>query len=292
MPEPMQLLLGLGVPLLIAAALAWIGGMWPRGSAWGAIAGLAIGLFVAYGAFMSRRSPLPAVEAPERIVVCGIGIAIAGILLCWRSVPWIARGLLAIAAQVLILWFVFRPMPASSLPPEKMWTFVAITAGVGLVLTALIETTARRSGSVAAALVLGPLASGVGAINILTGNAKLGWLGASIGVMIFGWFVAALISKNVSLSRGPVIVCLAILSALLAYGYFSSETMTPLYLALVAGAPVLAMIAEAPPIHRMRSWKRELIRIVLVTIPIGVAVGIAIPRFIRENSASSELQEM
>jgi hypothetical protein len=293
MPDPIQLLLGLGVPLLIAAVLAWIGGRAPRGSSWGAIVGLAIGLLVAYRAFLSRWSPLPAIEAPERIVVFTVGLTIAAVLLSWRGVPWIARVLLAIAANVLIVWYVFRPMPVSSLPVNRMWTYVAITAAASLVLTGLIERIGQRSGSVAMALVLGPLAAGVGAINMLTDNAKLGDLGAAIGVMIFGWLLAALFTKNGTLSRGPVIVCMAALAALLSFGYFGSQSMTTIQLVLIAAAPCLACVAELPPVRRWKGWRQELIRLVLVVIPIGVAVGIAVPEFIRQNrEATSASQEM
>ena len=293
MPDPIQLLLGLGVPMIIAALLAWIGGRAPRGSSWGAIAGLAIGLLIAYRAFLSRWSPLPAIEAPERIVVFTVGLAIAALLLCWQRVPWIARVLLAIAANVLIVWYVFRPMPVSSLPVNRLWTYVAITAAASLALTGLIERIGQRSGSVAAALVLGPFTAGVGLIDFLTGNAKLGWLGASMGLIVFGWFVAVIISRTTSLARGPIVVCMTALAALLSFGYFVSDSMTTVELLLLAVAPVLGLIAELPPVQRWKPWRRELARLVLVAIPIGVAIGIAVPKFIRENSeATSASQEM
>jgi hypothetical protein len=293
MPDPTQLLLGLAVPLLIAAVLAWIGNRFTPSGSWGALVGLAIGLAVAYRAFMSRALPWPAVEAPERIVAAGVVLALIALLAGWRRVPWPVHLLLAIVFQVAILWYVFRPIPESVLPANKMWTWIGVAAAIGLVLTFSTEALAHRPGGVAAALAVGPLAAGVGAINILTGNAKLGWLGASLGVIVFGWFVAALCSRAATLARGPIIVVMAIVSGLLAYGYFASDSMTTLELVLLPIAPLLAWLAELPPLQRWRDWRQELIRLILVAIPIGIVVGIAVPRFIHENSSSdSAMQEM
>lgn len=291
MPDTTQLTLGLGLPLFLAAVLAWVGSRLPTGGSWGAIVGLAVGFVIAHYAFVGQWPPLPPPEAPHRTVVFAAGVALVAIALSAKSSPWALRALLAMGGQVLIVWFVLRPIPASVLPSAKLWTYVGSTAAIGIALTALVETLARRSGAIAVTMVLGPLASGIGAINVLTGNAKLGWLGASVGMMVLGWFLAGLLSKSLTLGRGPVIVCLVMLSPLLAYGYFDSNTMTNTQLGLLVLAPFLGWMPELLPRRTLTGWKREPLRLLVVGIPILIALGLAKAKFDRDNeqSTASEL---
>ena len=192
--------------------------------------------------------------------------------------------ILAIIAPAAMVWFVFKPIPVASMPVAQMWEWVAVASGIALVVNASTEAIAIRRPGSAAALVLGPTAAGIGAMLLLIGTIKLGWMGAAIALMILGWFTATLIGKNISLSRGPVYVVVTLLAGLLTYDYFESGDITLVQISLVSTAPLLAWIVEAPPMRRWKAWKRELLRMVIIFIPIAVAVGMAVVQF-RQDSA-------
>ena len=105
-----------------------------------------------------------------------------------------------------MVWFVFKPLPAASVP-QPFWRWLVAAGALVIVATTAVEWIAHRSGSVAATLALGPIAAGAGLICMLSGNNNLGLIGNSIAVMVFGLFVAALITKRVSVARGPVGRC-------------------------------------------------------------------------------------
>jgi hypothetical protein len=66
--------------------------------------------------------------------------------------------------------------------------------------------------------------------------------------------------------------------------------LTPDELNALAAAPLFAMIVEIPALHRWRPWKRELLRLALVSIPIIVAVIPAAIQFQKDSAASSGLE--
>jgi hypothetical protein len=285
MPTPHLILFGLVLPAAIAGVLALLGGWFFPEIHWGATLGLCGGLVVAYWGIADIWPPMPPIEAPERIVVFGAVLGIAAIGASWRKVPWIVRVILAIIAPAAMVWYLFKPIPVESMPVAQMWEWVAVASGIALVINASTEAIAIHRPGPAAALGLGPTAAGIGAILLMVGTIKLGWLGAAIALMVLGWFAASLISKNISLSRGPVYVVVTLLTGLLTYDYFESGNITVAQAALVSMAPFLAWIVELPPMRKWSAWKRELLRMVIVFIPIGIAVGMAVVQFRKDAAA-------
>jgi hypothetical protein len=284
LPTPHLILYGLVIPAVIAGVLALLGGCFFREIRWGAIGGLCGGLIVAYWGIASQWPPMPPIEAPERIVVFGALLGIVAICASWPKVPWGVRVIVAIAAPVGIVWYVFKPIPLASMPAEQMWQWTGVATGISIVLSKSTEMIAIRRPGAAAPLVLGPVAAGVGAVCLLIGTIKLGWMGAALGLMLLGWLAATLIRKGISFSRGPVYVVFTLLAGLLTYDYFESGSITLTQIALVSVAPLLAWIVEIPPMRNWRAWKRELARLIVVSIPITVAVGMAVVQF-RKDSA-------
>jgi hypothetical protein len=284
MPTPHLIFFGLVFPTVVSAVLALLGQWFFRDIRWGPILGLCGGLILAYRGIAGQRLPMPPIEAPERIVVFGAVLGIVAICASWRKLPWGIRVILAIIAPAAMVWYVFKPIPVASIPVVQMWEWAAVASGIALVVNASTEAIAIRRPGAAAALVLGPLAAGIGAMLLMVGTIKLGWLGAAIALTILGWFAATLIGKNISLARGPVYVVVTLLAGLLAYDYFESDNITLLQIALLSTAPLLAWIVEVPPMRRWSAWKRELVRMVIVFIPIAFAVGMAVVQF-RKDSA-------
>jgi hypothetical protein len=85
--------------------------------------------------------------------------------------------------------------------------------------------------------------------------------------------------KNLSFSRGPVYVVVTLMAGLLTYDYFASGNITVMQVSLFSVAPLLAWVVEVPPMRKWNAWKRELLRVVIVSVPIAIAVGMAVVQF-------------
>jgi hypothetical protein len=289
MPSPELILFGLVLPAVLAGAVVLLTAWIFRNQSWPAILGLTVGVLLAYRGIASQWPPIRPIDSPERIVDFALALGIVAIFASFRGVPWPVRTILAIVAPALVVWFVFKPIPPASMPVEQMHRWIAVAAVIALAVTVFVEGLSHKRPGVAAAIVLGPMAAGVGAILLLVGTTKLGWLGASIGLMVLGWFFAGLIGKPITLSRGPVTVVVTLLTALITYDFFESGEITSMQIALLCGAPVLGWFVEIPPIKNMKAWKRELLRLVLVFIPIGIAVGLAVIQFKKDSAGNLEM---
>ena len=127
---------------------------------------------------------------------------------------------------------------------------------------------------------------------MLTGNLYVGSLCAAVALMILTWLIISLFDSGVNISRGPVWVCVTLMTGAVTHGYFDQpDVLTKPELALLCIAPLLAWIAEIPPINRWKPWRRELLRFVLVVIPIAIAMTMAVIQF-RKDSANNSGVEM
>jgi len=175
------------------------------------------------------------------------------------------------------------------MPPEQMRHWIAVAAGIATIIYGSTEALSIESPGVAAPLVLGPVAAGVGAVLLLIGTTRLGLMGAATGLMILGWFFAALIRKSVGFTRGPVYVVVALLTGLLAYDYFESDgVITAVEIAALAVAPLVGWIVEVPALRSWKAWKRELLRLALVAIPVGIAVTLAVIQHRKDLAGQTE----
>ncbi len=175
------------------------------------------------------------------------------------------------------------------MPTAELWRWIGVATAIAAILIGSISLLSRR-GSAAAAIPLGFFAAGTGLIVLLSGNQNLGLLTLSLALMVLGIFVAALMSSAKTLQRGPVIVCIALLTGLLAYGYYDPGVITSTELALLLAGPLLAWIAEAPPMRGWKTWKRELVRAALAGIPIAIAIGLAVVQFKKDYAASAGME--
>jgi hypothetical protein len=240
------------------------------------VLGLSGALIVAYRGITGHWIPMPPIAAPERIVAFAVVLGLLATVASWRKVHWTVRVVLAIAAPVAIIWYLFKPLPAASMPVAKIWEWAAIAGLISVVIYSSTEGLANRRPGVTVPLILGPVAAGVGAVILMVGATfSLGWMGAAMGLIILNWFFTSLVGKKISFSRGPVFVVIALLVGILTYDFFESDDITITEIALIAIAPLLAWIAEWRPMRNWKPWQRELLRMALVFIPVAIAVGMA-----------------
>jgi hypothetical protein len=286
MLTPQQILCGLAIPAAIAFVLALIGSRLPRGSTWGAILGFVVGFVLAYHTFKGAWPVLKPTDADSRTVFLTIVTTVLAFIVGIKRVPWICHVLLLIAAPIGLIAYILLGLPSSS-QPTPVWGWIGGIAVVAIVVASLVEGLGHKAGSNCAALTLGPLAAGTGLVLMLTGSATPGAFCLAVALMVLGWFIAGLTDSQFRLTRGPIVTAIVPLAGSLIYNALPPSTITPVEICLLCAAPVFGWIAEIPAITRWKPWKRELLRVGLVAIPIIIAVVLAAIQFQKDSAAHS-----
>ena len=145
----------------------------------------------------------------------------------------------------------------------------------------LLEPLSRRAPGGSMPLIFLLTSTAVALVISFSNSQKYGQfagaLCAAVGVaMVLGWW-----NGKVTLARDGVFAISLVSFALLATGHHFADVSTQNVL-LIALAPLLAWIAEAPGIARLTGWKKLALRLVVVAIPLAVAIIPTAVRFKRE----------
>jgi hypothetical protein len=154
-------------------------------------------------------------------------------------------------------------------------------AGVGVIWWACFELAASEGGVI---MPLGAMficgIAGLAAMLVAdqTVEQAMGALAMALAAAagVVGWF------KDVSLARGTAVVVAGVGVCCLSAAYFLSDVPI-LDLSLVGVAPLLLAASGWLPLGK-RPWLRVVIRLAIVLIPLGVALGLAAKQF-RDEAA-------
>jgi hypothetical protein len=141
-----------------------------------------------------------------------------------------------------------------------------------LVLGLIIEPIAIRTPGVAVPLIIGFLCAGVGGLSLMSTTTMPGQIVAAMGAVVGGAMIAAAVSKPILFSRGPVFFWLAMIAILWVPALYDVDAIPWHPLLLILGAPLLAWLVEFPAIKRIKAWKRESLRALLLAIPVAIAL--------------------
>jgi len=177
------------------------------------------------------------------------------------------RGVLAIVTVELVLRNQFN----------SRWTegSTAATWAVGLVALLLLEWLAldrlMRGPRLQGPLIVWLLAGHLGGLAALTGSVTIGQLSGAVAAGAGAALVAAWWRPRVRLEGAGAGLAAIALTGLTLNAHFFSYTSAQDAL-LVAAAPLLGLLAQAPPLRRERPWAQTLVTAALVTAPLAVAV--------------------
>lgn len=261
----------LGAAMLIAALgtlLLSLAGRW-IGSAWTTLLAVLLTYVVAYQPLIG--APLFAglkTDILRRIIVTAIPFALILIALSFKRVPLIARLLFTILGPSLMLWFVFAnyPMDRSALLLHRV-----VPIGIVILIAwMLIEPIAVRSPGTAVPLVIGCFTGPAAFVLLNSTQQQAGEMAPLIPATAAGALLAAMLAslftRPLNFARGPILLWLTLTGSMYAFLWIDGDL--PLnHLYWIATIPLLAWIAEIPPIHRLKPWKRELIRFAIMLTP-------------------------
>jgi len=287
MPTAQQIIFGLLIPMAAAFLPALIVSWIEPGASWGALLGMLAGFVLALHGVYGQWPELHPSDTGPRAVLVAIPIGIVAIGLSYKKVPSFIRFLEWIAAPTAAAWFLLSTLSPGKLSTQELWTWIGGVTGTAIFCTLILEWLNKRDKSVGMTFTLGPVLAGAAVLILFNGNTYLGLLTASLATMALGWCVAELIARKKSLGRGPTVLAISLGAALLARGFLTSDTMTILEVSLVGGGIVAGALAEIVLPKSWNGWKQEIVRLILVAIPVGVAVGLAFVQF--KKDAAGEI---
>lgn len=253
--------------LLLSLASRWIGN-------WTTVLAIITSLVFSYPTL--EQTPLFGnfkTDILRRILIAAIPLALMLMALSFKKTTGWARLATVMVCPALMLWFVFANYPVDRndlLLHRVMPVSLAILAG-----WLLIEPVSHRTPGISVPLIIGCTTGAAAFILQGTMNQQVGSISPIIPATAAGALGAALIAnvlkKPLSFSRGPVLLWLALIGAMYAYVWIDTELPVN-HLCYVAAIPLLAWICEIPVIHRLKPWKRELIRFALMATPMTIVI--------------------
>jgi hypothetical protein len=275
-----DILYGVILPFALSVVIllvAWRPWKRSRGTpaAWGGPLAAGAAFAVAFASLQGLHHVLALSSAIMWLFYIAAGFTLLGLVDASVRLPSALRAVLvfvaAVAASGMLLRFEFTNHVWD---PQHGVLWLSAIALVTLLWWITLEQTAV-GGAIVAPLAMGALGgSSALIIAVLVEQTT----GQAIGAMTIAVGVAMVMmiwSGKASLARGTAMVVAGVGVSALAAEYFVSSL--PLqFVLLLAFAPVMLWSGRVPAIRRMRPWRRTAVRFVLLLIPLGVAVVLAI----------------
>lgn len=275
-------------PLLVAIAVAAVvllpfaGSRRAERARWAGPAALGLG-FSAGFLVRAGWSAVPPGEQWHWLGPLALLAALAAALQCVDGVPRVLRVLVVLAAIGLFSWLV---VPRFVDPPSARLGWRLATAFTLLVLWTAPAWVTRSMHPRTTALALWAHATGL-AIFLVTAHTALLGLVAGILAAVMGVFVVAALwrpDRPYPQTVTPVAAALALGLALTAFFYATGDLGHTAYL-LAGSAPLALAVSRLARLERLGGWRAGILQIVLVLIPVGVAILLALRA---EAAAASE----
>jgi hypothetical protein len=289
MPDPVFLLeLMAGAAVLAAAmVLAW-GWPWraaiPARIALGEALGVGIAFFLGFG-LLGRWPRWPLLEAEDRLVaivlpaVLIVEVVAALLPPASRWLAWFLRlGMAASVAPVLLHSSQYLTDAAG--PGTRLWAtgqailwLGGLAVALGLVWLGLVVLARRGSGR-ASTVALAVVCAGAAPTIMVSGYATGGPPLLPVAGALVGTAAASLLLPLPRGASAAIGVGVVLLFGLLVIGRFFGELHT-VYAGMLLFAPLLMWLLEFLPGKKQRPWRRAVLGVAVVTIPVGIAFYLA-----------------
>jgi hypothetical protein len=300
MPDPIRILEAMALAALVAAVfLLAFGFPWrapsPARARIGGVLGTAGGILAGCW-WMDALPNWPPREDHDRLLLILLpAIAAAEIIIAAASRPrWLAWPLRLIvsAGAAPILLYGSSYVTDLTGPNSREWSIahaVLIFGVLALVLVVVwwaVWLLTKRSACRSIPVLLALVSAGAAVTVLLSGYASAGQTGLTLPAALVGLTAASLALKGAPEMNGVVGVGVVSLFALLVEGRFFGQLSTTNAI-LLMGAPLLGWCAEIPGLRRKTSLAHGVIRLVLPTIPVAIALVVAQRQFVADTAKTS-----
>lgn len=273
------------------AAFAWFVIGWrpwrrlPTGSAgpdgrWAGGLALASALCLTQAGFVGWPA-LPPTESWQWAAWLALLAAAWGVLDGVVRLPRLAGIAGAVALAVVAAWLSVPEF----YPHVRLGQGLVVGFAAALCLTIDVIGRRRPGAAIPAALLV--VAGAAAVVIVASSNAKMSQLVGAVAAGLGAAVVAAWWKPRLSLAGGAATVFGTVLPVLLFNAHASDYgDVPPAAFLLVAGAPLALWLAELPVVQRLRPWQAAVVRVVLVSVPIGIALAMAVPRLTADGGYS------
>ncbi len=270
-----EILLSIALPAVIAglAVLALrraVGGDEKRGYALGAALGLAVGFTVGQIVTIGWPGLLP-VDANYRLPHAALAAAAAGAFeLFWKGRPlvlWVLRG----AVGAVLVTLLLRSLLEHTWEGAQGVFWMSGVFGAFLFFLHQLTALCKKTKGISFPLLTVLLASAGSIALVLSHSALLGQLSGSLAAGIGAVGALAFFRPGISLHPAGVPVAATILAGLWMCGYFFASLPAESACALLL-SPSFALLGGAGPLKGRPDWQVLALRILLLSVPAGLAV--------------------
>lgn len=286
MLTPSDIIFGVVLPLVLAAAVLLLSRLRKIDGAWAGPVAVGGAFTVAFGCLEGAKHLFPPASATPWLFYIGMLFTGVGVLDAMVRMPgWLRAVVVFLATGLgagLLLRFNFVNQTWDGLHGALWLSGIAIVA---VVWWACFETAAREGGVV---MPLGAMmVCGIGGLVVMlvadqTVGQAMGALAVALvgAAAVVGWF------KDISLARGTAMVVAGVGVCALAAAYFVSD-VPMVDLVLVGVTPLVLAVGALLPNKGAGPPLRLAIRLVIVLVPLGIALGLAVAQFRREAAEKS-----
>jgi hypothetical protein len=279
-----DILSGVLLPAILSGLILLAGIRWASGRAWVSVLALGVPFTLAFACVNGAGHLLPPSGAVDwlfylGLLFTGVGLVDSSVRLqLWARA--LAMFLAAGAGAFLLLRFNFI---------NQTWDiahgvgWLTLLAAVSTIWWACLETVALEGGILLPASAM--LILGIGGLAImLDADQTTGQAMGALAVALAAAAGIAIWRPAIRFARGACAVITGVGVCAIAGAYFISD-VPALHLILIAAAPLMLLAGRWSPVRRL--WLAVGIRIALLLIPLGFALGLAVLQFRQEQADRS-----
>ena len=297
MPDPIRILEALGLAGLLAGVFLLAFGLpWrapsPARARIGGVLGMVAGIWAGCWWMEALPSWPPREDHDRLLLVLLPAVSVVEIIVAVTSRPrwlgWVLRPIVAACAAPILLYGSSYITDLTG-PGSREWTISQTSLAFGVLAFSLtivwwaVWRLAKRSACRSVPIMLAVVIAAAAVTIMLSGYAGAGQTGLTVPVALVGVTIASLVLKGAPEMNGIVGVGVVSLFGLLVVGRFFGQLSTSNAI-LLMGAPVLSWCAEIPGIRRKSSIASSILRVVLPTIPVAIALIVAQRHFVIDSA--------
>jgi hypothetical protein len=289
---PADALLGILLPGAVALVIFAIGGFrwrkdgFARTAHWTAPLAFTVAFVIGFIDLNGGLPSFPPTESSHRLFFIVPAILLIALILNWRKLTPIVRALIVLVTAAAAFRYVLA-FKFNILTPSQAWTWMAVSALATLIWAFALLSYAKSASHIATPLALFILAGAISLVFMLTDSLSNGRCELTFVAATGAAIIAALLFRNFSLASAGGTFSFVLLTTLLIGHTCVTAGLKPLDIALLAIAPIVLWLTTLIPL-KARPWRRIVLQLVLLSIPLAVATVRAVIAFNHANQISTQ----
>jgi hypothetical protein len=282
-----ELVFGVGLPALVATLLFLAFRLRPvaargAGRADASPFALALGFLICQVALLGRPT-IPPLDAIEWL---SFGLIVLVVLAAICQFVSAARRFyqpLALVVVLLTVCLLARPLVENAWSKTETIAWLAGSGLAAVAMTLLVDRLLRRRAGTVASTGLAITLGATAIVLLLSGTKTYAQLAGAGAVALVPGIALAVLGRFNSCSPRIVPVFVLVLGGLVIAGHWYAS-LTPPSALLLFVAPLGLWLGELPAVGRWPGWRRGLLALAAVALPLSLAMGLAARKFLEDTA--------